>query len=802
MTGPHLQFDTVTPVAARGLGGLIRDHFGNGPLYATIGGHGGLTNISFWGSQNMGAASFFQGALETAWNKLFRFYLRVGDKDVYPTLNHTRLYPFGFSSHCLVDKVRIDHELLLLPDALVQRVHVAKNAGNLSVQLGMLHQESISAVTSDNRKWSDLVFHPRLNAFVASCLDLNPPPRTLVKNSLSQIGRKRSPRDAPKATTWIGLGCDIPITTRCGHQARSKHYILSDTLKEKKGAFFVVFASSREDLIRRLNKLSRTVHHECDLLVQNYNQRLSMRPQIDTGNPVLNSAFMQYPEMIHHMKLPDRPGATRATLAGYFVYGWDALTPTISSPLANEAEYAADILKFFQETIHPQYGLPLQFMTNFKFALKEPFPSQCQYIAGLYHYVSITGDVAFARKVFPTCKFILDQCRRRIVKKTGLALSAAIWPDFPEAMDENGRDISSLNNSLLYQGVRAMEYLAHAIGRFKLAAECREWSRLLRSNFVKYLYDAEKGYFISSCSSTDFSPRKHYCAQAIFWITPFARELVSHAPGKIAAFMDEHLRSSKCLLTLPRWDTAWMADGNQLGSSYPTADYFYLNVHKLIGDDHGIKAWLGDVEWFWRHHTAPEAFTPETENEDEFGPDNWGGKQCQSCVTWYASLYNGLAGLDFDHEGLTLTPWGEMPIEIRGLRLRGVTVNLKISGHGSHIGTLKLNGKRMPGGLRKIAWKALKGKAATIELVRSDRAPNHPVIVRADGLRISSLLAGEGRLFARIDGDMTGEVVIQTGPTDQVRIDGQLAQYPYDHSTGTVSIPFRGVESMKLKISK
>ncbi len=52
-----------------------------------------------------------------------------------------------------------------------------------------------------------------------------------------------------------------------------------------------------------------------------------------------------------------------------------------------------------------------------------------------------------------------------------------------------------------------------------------------------------------------------------------------------------------------------MADGNQLGSSYPTSDYFYLNVHKLIGDDYALKAWLGDVEWFWRHHTAPEAFT-------------------------------------------------------------------------------------------------------------------------------------------------------------------------------------------------
>ncbi len=93
-----------------------------------------------------------------------------------------------------------------------------------------------------------------------------------------------------------------------------------------------------------------------------------------------------------------------------------------------------------------------------------PFPAQCQYIASLYHYVSITGDLAFAKEVLPTCKFLLDGCRRNLVKDTGLVSGVALWPDYPEAMDEDGHDISSLNNSLLYQGLRAMEYLAQALG--------------------------------------------------------------------------------------------------------------------------------------------------------------------------------------------------------------------------------------------------------------------------------------------------------------------------------------------------
>jgi hypothetical protein len=802
LLAPHLKFNGATPVAPRGLGGLIRDHFANGRIFATVGHHGGLLDVSYWGRQHLGAPHFFKGALDTGWNKCLRVYVGIDDKRYYPTFNQTKLYPFGFSSRSTVAGVGIEHEMILLPDALVQRVKVAKNYSGVPVRLGMLHQEAISSTGGNNRTWSDLVFHPRLNAFIASCEDLNPDARTYGKSSLAQMGLGKTVPDAPRTVTWIGLGCDFKITTHRGYHHRSKHYILSDAFKGAQGAYYLVFADSRPALEKRLKQLSKIVHQECAKVVSDYETRLLARPQVDVGNPVLNSAFMQYPEMIEKMKLPDRPGATRGTLAGYFVWGWDGMMPMLSSPLANEPGHNADTLRFFQDHVDRRLGLPHQFTTAFTLKLKGPFPAQCQYITGLYHYTAITGDLSVAREVFPTCKYLLDQCRKDIVKNSGLVSGAALWPDFPEAMEENGKDISSMNNSLLYQGLRSMEYFAIKLGHPKLAAECRDWARLLRKNFIKYLYDEKKGFFISSCSSVDFKPRKHYCAQAVFWLTPFARELVSHAPKRISTFLDKELRSSKCLLTLPHWDTAWMADGNQLGSSYPAADSFYLGVHKLIGDDYGIKAWLGDVEWFWRHHTAPEALTPEAENEEEYGPDNWGGKQTQAVATWYAALYTGLAGLDFDHEGLTLTPWGHLPVSIRGLRLHGVSVDLKISGRGNHVGSLKLNGKALPAGLRKIAWKNLKGKSARIELIRSEKASAGPVVVRADGLRVSLLESKGGRLAVKVGGDITGEVVIQTSAKASVLVNGKPVKVPYDSATKTVSIPFANDGDVKVIVAQ
>ncbi len=798
--GPNLQFNNITPLARKGFGGLVRDHFGNGRLNVTVAHHGGLINIAYAGQQNLGAFRFFHGAVETAWNKLFRLYATVDGRRYYPELNDTRLFPFGFTSQCKLGNVAIEHDLLLLPDALVQRLHVAHNPGQLKIAIGMLHQEAITSVGRGNRTWSDFIFNPKLNAFVVSCTDLNPTVHGKPEaESLSQTGLGTI-IDAPKAVTWIGLGCDLKLTTHRGYHHRSKHYILSDALKNKEGAFYVVFAASRSQLERRLRQLSKTVHRECEELIDGYEARLKSRPRIDVRQPVLNSAFGQFPEMINSMKIPDRPGATKATLAGYWVWGWDGMMPLVPMALANEPEYTAAILRFFQQTRDKRLGLPMQFTTAFKPALQAPLPAQFQFVAGLYHYVATTGDLNLARELFPTCNYLLNRCRQKCVKNTGLISDWALWPDFPEAMGENGHDVSSMNNSIAYQGLRSMEYLAAALGKAKLARECRDWARRLRFSFVKYFYDAKKGYFFSSCSSIDLKPRKHYPAQAIFWITPFARELVAHDSRRIAAFMDKHLRSSKCLLTLPLWDTAWMADGNQLGSSFPAADAFYLNIHKLIGNDDGLKRWLGDVEWFWRHHTAPEAFTPEAENEGALGPDNTGCKQSQAVSTWYAGFYNGVAGLDFDHEGITVTPWGSMPVDVRGLRLRGVSIDLKIRGRGTHLGSLRLNGKLLPAGLHKIAWNSFKGKSARIEVVRSERAPSVPVIIRADGLHGKLLESGHGRLVARIEGDMTGEVIVRAPARARIFINDERLETPRDSVLGTFTIPFNHNDKLKLEV--
>ncbi|MEI8312652.1 MAG: hypothetical protein WCH98_18020, partial [Verrucomicrobiota bacterium] len=147
-------------------------------------------------------------------------------------------------------------------------------------------------------------------------------------------------------------------------------------------------------------------------------------------------------------------------------------------------------------------------------------------------------------------------------------------------------------------------------------------------------------------------------------------------------------------------------------------------------------------------------------------------------------------GMDFDHEGLTLTPWGDRPVSIKGLKLHGVAVDVEITGEGNHLGSLSLDGVGLPAGSRKIQWSQFKGKSAHIELVRSRNAPACPVVVRADGLRVDVVESAKRTLRARVSGSISGEIVVQASASATFTLDGKASRFPYDSSTGTFAIPF------------
>jgi hypothetical protein len=94
----------------------------------------------------------------------------------------------------------------------------------------------------------------------------------------------------------------------------------------------------------------------------------------------------------------------------------------------------------------------------------------------------------------------------------------------------------------------------------------------------------------------------------------------------------------------------------------------------------------------------------------------------------------------------------------------------------------------------------LAGEHGVIELTRSETPPPHPVVVRADGLRVDVLDAAPGRLMARVAGDMAGEVVVQASAATRIHVDGIPVTGSYEPATGCHIIAHEGIRGMEVSV--
>ncbi len=319
------------------------------------------------------------------------------------------------------------------------------------------------------------------------------------------------------------------------------------------------------------------------------------------------------------------------------------------------------------------------------------FPAQCLYILLLYHYYIFTGDIQTVKKLINFASWIVNRTLEDSVASTGLVKGVSLFPDYPEMLGENGCDISSFNNSIFYQALRAMSLMAKETGDTALSSYCDQKAELCREGFAQLLFDEKHGYFVTSCSAKTLMQRSHHPIFAILWQSPFAEELVQGRTGKIAAFMRKNFSESRWFPMFPRWDSCFMADGNQIGAYMPATDMFYCNMMRMNGDWKELRKWIKMIGWYWDQHTIPEGLTCEAMN-DGITLDSPGCKQFFSYKAWYGAVFSALAGICFSPGGIRVETSGLGGVAIQKIICRGLTINIQTVGDGLSIKSLTLNG--------------------------------------------------------------------------------------------------------------
>ncbi|MFZ2653608.1 MAG: hypothetical protein WAX69_01710 [Victivallales bacterium] len=652
--------------------------FSGGRIATNLAEHGGLTRIIYFGGQHLGAVEFFNvGDVLSGWHKLYRIFAVIDGKMFFPTFSNTLIYPHGYTSECTLDNVRFKHSMALLNDTIVLSCEVLKNPGNKKIQLKLVNNDACNQVAKTGREWKERAFDCKLNALIQKVMDSAPPKKDGDEEALTQKA-VNSQCETATAVTTFGISSTSKLSCRMTPDVFKKTYLETEPFK-KTCSFYLLFAPE-SSFDKRLLELKRDLDAELRRLDAGFQIRMKDQPSINVGDKLVESLFAMCGSAIDSMKVKDMPGGMRAADSGYWVWGWDSMVHSDAILLWGDRQFVQDMLKFYRDTASPTHGIAHAFTTTCKPFLAMAPAAQTLYCVMLYNHFLYTGDKRILQEYFSFSENILERALKDAVGNSGLYGGVSLYPDFPEHLEQDGHDISVFNNGIVYQALRCMAALSAQLGQKEKAARLEEKAARLKKAFLFHFYDQGKGFFVDSVSAKDFTRRYHYPSYAILWLTPFAGELIDGVEKPVARFMRENFKHARGFSMLPKWDTRFMWDGNQLGMYMPVVERFYWEAQKQAGVKVDTDWWFNLLGWFWNQLTIPEALSCEAENEG-VAVDNLGRKQAFCAKGWYSIFIHDMAGVEF-HLGspeITISPMASREINISNLKFRKKKLSIRIA---------------------------------------------------------------------------------------------------------------------------
>lgn len=758
-----LNFTTPDPVSESGFG-LVRNKYMSGRVAAAVMYHGGISEIRYYGRQPMGANVLFKGPEVGAFSKLFTLQLSIDGRVYNLQFNDVKHFPFGFHNRFQAEDVKVTHELIVLEDALVQRVTVLDNPSNREVGARLLMHSHLR-FQSNLKNWSDFEIDDACEVLSCQVLDMAPPQKK-DHWSLTQGVGKTTQHSSSTYIKATGRG-----KTEVSYVKNGFKYYIETAAVENKCTLFVSFGHDANAHEARFAQLQETVDDESDQRYEAYTALMETQTRIETGDDVLDSALAIANPSVLNLEVADRPGAIRAS-QDYWVWGWDSLVHADSILWSGNIETVKNMLAFYKETASDDKGVAHALDMHFNTFHSMAFGAQCLYITTLHNYWAATGDDAFVREMFPFCRGILDHAIKDIDAETGLTEGVAFYPDFPECVGEDGHDISIINNSLFYQALRVMAVFGHSFADSEYANELDALAEKTRNSFEKVLFDDNAGYWIDSVSTRDGAPRQYYPVYAVLYVSPFACELGSGKLDRISLFMWDQFTGSHGLNMLSRHETGAIADGNQYVSYYPSVDRYFWNIMNRCGKTGAYDYYSGIVTRYWAEHTYPEGICNEACNPVP-DMDNPGCKQAFAAKAWYCDYLEMIAGITLDSTGISISPLGSGdPVNLKKLCLRGHEINLRVSGKG-RFPIVKLNGKTLSG-ICRIDWNELED-VNNIEVEMTTDITS-PVIIRAEEARLSDPVQDGKSLEVTINSKVSGLVTFTCKSGVRATIDGIEAE--------------------------
>jgi len=677
------------PYARQGFG-VRRNFYQSGRISAKVSDIAGIFELNYVGAQPFQQQCFFRSSAENChWNHCFDPYVLVDDAPYRLTFEKTKHYPFGFSSECTLDGVRLRHELVLDRNAAFRRITVLENPQGKSVRCRIVQ---MNAGMEQGAKWR--VESEKLK----------------VKSGDSRLVAEAAFDGGAKVAMEIGAANPVafplndrspqPLAYREGDHRPDFRFNMDETEPGDRHLFWWVFdkADGEEFSEARVERVYADFH-----------ARHAADARFETGDAFVDGWLGFVAPMSAAFEV-DGHGAFRASPT-YWVWGWDAIVHAGTLAVCGRAAEVRRMLAFFRDTASEEAGILHAYGTAFRFegegsdapgeSYTMPPTVQLFWVILLNDYVNATGDEAFKAECMDFARKLVEHAKKSVDAFDMLPHKYGWFPDNPYAVDQQKNDIALINCAVYWQGLCVWH---------ELSGEGAADVETVGDAVAARLWNERKGWWADSWDIANGCRREHYPLYGFFHVSPFGRDIYGYAKGYSKETTADYLKHEFFMgdrLVMFGWRTnSWCADGNQLGAYYPVTDRTYWNAMNAAGRIDALADFRNIVSRHARVLTYPEGQTADVMNGDPADySDELGNKQFFAAKGWLSDALDLWLELRVSKDGVHLHPMNDgKPFAVRGLAFRGKALDIEMSGIGTNA-RFSLNGEPLDGGY--IPWTKL-----------------------------------------------------------------------------------------------
>jgi len=715
-----------------------------------------------------------------------------------PEYQNSKIWPFGLESEWTLDNQLFIHRVLAVNEAIIFQLttpaglpqgYQFKFDFNVAFALTNSDARDIRYLTGPGRKWKNWQFSEDENLLIGGFVN--------TKSNQST--------DVEDFTLCCTVGGDFPMTHKVDKNV-NVHALLSPVLEPGKTYNFIItFGNSKSDAKGKNAELIQKYKEKIGGQFARYEKIRKTMPVLISPNAELNNYFSLLPMYHETLKITDYPGAMRAKTSNYWVWEWDGMTCNSATAYWGDVAHIKNMLRFYKETADPEVGILMWHSNDMKSGGSCTIPAQSMYVTLLQLYYDHTNDIEELKDNYEFAKKIFNMASATEVKETGLCSGLSLTPDFMTLTGETGNDISAMNNSIFYCAARSLNRISAIMGDTETLTKTQDIIQKIENNFLKYFFDKEKKYIVSSIDASTFARRQDYQSYSLRWENAYYKDLVNHVFKDCLEFYTTNLVCKPGIRAIPLWCSSYDADANQLHGWWPTTDESFVRMVNEFNRKDLLDQWVGWLTYWYRHLTCPEGVSCLLET-DEPELDRWsamnGTWYAMTSREWYQGIIHSYVGVDADAGGITFYPYSGDEVKLLGMHYLGKTFDIEMKGSGPYIEYIEVNGTKILG-TNKLPLEYYQNDKNVIVTVKRTTNNLYPVFVKSGaGIVLKNWHYDKGIIKTQVEGAGLNYLKISSEKLPIVKINNKKVKVDFnaDLKLASLELNLRNDEPVSISI--